>query len=168
MIEGTDRFSRVRTGYREAIGEALALTAHLDMPTPRFLCGTDPGFVGLHDGDPALYRIWAHYASPDHHQDLLPRSQRAPTIVIPHLYPDVSLGLSPVDTVVHEIGHAYHDRIGWDLDACEWITTDYSSTNAWERFAEAFMLTLSPRTPGIWAEFLAAPEFDRLHALIDP
>lgn len=49
--------------------------------------------------------------------------------------------------VLHELGHRYLvvvKRQKWDIDATEWLTTKYSSTDSWngeEKFAELFAIS---------------------------
>ena len=129
------KLSRVHgAGYREAIGFALGL-----LPVPiadrlshvQFVCGVDPVFAGLHDtattDDGRSYGLTAHCA----YGWGLPRpaSDRVTTIVLP---------IVPLpSTVVHELGHALHETLGFDPEAEP--VTEYAKTNRWEAFAEAFV-----------------------------
>jgi hypothetical protein len=89
-------------------------------------------FAGLHQFDVAedggSYRTAARYLS-EACQSHRPRSARRPTIVLP-------FGPGDAATVVHELGHALDDVLGY-----EWLAKPVSArgrVDPCEAFAEAF------------------------------
>lgn len=97
----------------------------------RFVCGVDPLFAGLHSientDDGRSYRGTAHCCYPFHL--IGPADRRVTTIVMPTA-PDPS-------TVVHELGHALHEVVGFSYQAAP--VTKYAKTNRYEAFAEALV-----------------------------
>jgi hypothetical protein len=92
----------------------------------------DPVFAGLHEfevaDDGGSYRTAAQYVS-ERWQSHRPRSARRATIVLP-------LGPRRTATVVHELGHALDEVLGY-----EWLAkpvSDYARVDPFEAFAEAF------------------------------
>lgn len=121
--------------FAEIIGEGLRriperITDRLSHV--QFVCGVDPGFAGLHRygdiDDGRSYRDTAHCCYP--FNLARPASERVTTIVLPTL-----ANLGPA-TVVHELGHALHQIVGFDQLAA--ATTSYARTNRYEAFAEYF------------------------------
>jgi len=92
----------------------------------------DPVFAGLHElevaDDGGSYRTVAQYVS-ESCQRHRPRSTRRPTIVLPN-------GPGQVTTVVHELGHALDDVVGYEWTAK--AVSDYARADDYEAFAEAF------------------------------
>lgn len=121
--------------------------------TPRFLCGVDPGFVGLHryqkTRDGRSYSGTAHACYQHHTAD---GQQR---IVLPHMV--------RVKTIVHEAAHMYDEVTHFELDAPE--TTAYSTTKRAERIAEAIRMILYPPTSE-WAAFVSTESFRPLRQMI--
>lgn len=179
----TDALERVPAAYRPSIEAARAIVdRHVSRPYawPRFLCGVDPAFAGLHQHDlddayldvanpgVATYADIAHCCWPDHLPDR-PRSDRRTTIVLPPSHPDSP---NAVRNVIHELAHAIDvdsGRIrllergtgGFRLPA----TTPYSRFDAAEEFAEALEILLAPPSAD-WIARLAAPDFDALRELV--
>ena len=92
----------------------------------------DPLFAGLHQvevaDDGGSYRTTAHYVS-EYHQRHRAKSARRATIVLPY-------GPRGTATVVHELGHALDEVLGY-----EWLAkpvSDYARVDPFEAFAEAF------------------------------
>jgi hypothetical protein len=92
----------------------------------------DPVFAGLHEfevaDDGGSYRTASQYVS-EACQIHRPRSVRCATIVLPH-------GPGRTATVVHELGHALDDVLGY-----EWLAkpvSKYARVDPFEAFAEAF------------------------------
>jgi hypothetical protein len=92
----------------------------------------DPVFAGLHQfevaEDGGSYRTAAQYVS-EACQSHRPRSARRATIVLP-FWP------ARTETVVHELGHALDDVLGY-----EWLAKPVSArgrVDPYEAFAEAF------------------------------
>jgi hypothetical protein len=102
-----------------------------------FLCGADPVFVGLHryetTTDARSYRSEAHTVY-DFHQMHRPKAQREITVALPQQ-------IGPM-TVIHELGHVLHARLGWRWDAQP--VSEYAATNRFEAFAEAFLAWCQP------------------------
>lgn len=161
----------VDLGFREPISTAWArLTPALQdrLQHVHFLTGSDPFYVGLHletpgsprhytfaDGKTVAYADLAHCSYP-HHQEHLSRNDRRTTVVLPnwHRYKD------PVSVVVHELGHALHESVGWD-----WIAepvTDYARENRYEAFAEAFEETVMATPIAPLVDELTRALFERL------
>jgi hypothetical protein len=92
----------------------------------------DPVFAGLHElevaDDGGSYRTVAQYVS-ESCQRHRPRSARRPTIVLPY-------GPGETTTVVHELGHALDDLLGYEWTAKP--VSDYARVDGYEAFAEAF------------------------------
>lgn len=122
--------SRVPDGrFREPIGEALRVVhrfVHL-LGHVRFVCGVDPVFAGVHSFDGCGYGDVPHCCYPHHLNG--PADRRVTTVVLP-------LAVHPY-VVVHELGHALHERINFDHRSEP--VTDYARTNFQEAFAEAFV-----------------------------
>lgn len=123
----------VSADYRESIARAIDLVPPGIMDRLRhveFLTGTDPVWAGLHGYASALdgrgYAASAHCAYRFHTAD------RSTTIVLPVL--------EPPHVVVHELGHALHEVIGFAHVAVP--VTWYAKTNDWEAFAESFVASL--------------------------
>jgi hypothetical protein len=92
----------------------------------------DPVFAGLHGfevaDDGGSYRTAAQYVS-ESCQTHRPRSARRPTIVLP-------FGPGRTSTVVHELGHALDEVLGYEWSAKP--VSAYGRVDACEAFAEAF------------------------------
>jgi hypothetical protein len=92
----------------------------------------DPVFAGLHElevaEDGGSYRNVAQYVS-ESCQRHRPRAARRPTIVLPD-------GPGQVTTVIHELGHALDDVLGYEWTAKP--VSDYARADGYESFAEAF------------------------------
>ena len=117
--------------YREAIGEGISTIPPAIMRRlehVHFLTGVDPVWVGLHSfsktGDGRGYSGTAHCADACHTSD------RTTTIVLP------TLANATRDVVVHELGHALHETLGWGPTAQP--VTAYARTDRFEAFAESF------------------------------
>jgi hypothetical protein len=134
--------TRIRT-QRDAEPIAHALTIlpsgiRARLAHVQFVAGVDPIFTGLHNyattTDGRSYGDTAHVAYP-FHLTHLPRAQRITTVVLP----------APEEPwiVVHELGHALDDSIGFDRHEVQPVT-DYAKTDRWEAFAEAFTAWLCP------------------------
>jgi hypothetical protein len=140
------------SGFHEPIAVAMGqLTPRLQerLQHVHFLVGVDPFFIGFAgadaqrsytsaDGKTFSYNEMAACWYP-HHQTHLASADRRTTIVIPtwRRYSD------PVGVVVHELGHALHEMVGFD-----WIAepiTSYAHENHREAFAEAFEETMMGR-----------------------
>lgn len=100
---------------------------------------TNPIWAGLHtyetteDGRP--YSETAHTVHPMH-QCSLPRSLRAPTVV---LFRD---DLKYPDVAVHELGHILHEQLRFEPSPSP--VSDYAGSNKWEAFACAFTAWVVP------------------------
>jgi hypothetical protein len=117
--------------YGEAIGAGMAIVPDAIMNRLRhvhFLTGIDPGWAGLHSFAETLadfsYAELAHCACA--HQT----TDRTTTIVLP------VVEMAKPDIVVHELGHALHEALGWEHDAKP--VTEYATTDRFEAFAESF------------------------------
>jgi hypothetical protein len=92
----------------------------------------DPVFAGLHKvevaHDGGSFRTIEQYVS-ERLQGHRPRSVRRPTIVLP-------FGPRRMDQVVHELGHALDDLLGYQWWAKP--VGNYARTDSHEAFAEAF------------------------------
>lgn len=128
------------TGWREPLAVAHriigpALMARLGHV--QYVFGVDPVFAGVHGfpdiADGRSYRDTAHCAYPWHITG--PADRRVTTVVMP-------VGERPGDrwamphVLVHELGHALHETIGFDHTAAP--VTEYAKSNNYEAFAEAF------------------------------
>lgn len=104
-----------------------------------FLTGTDPIFAGLHHHENTVdgrsYRNTAHCCYGYSLRDL-PISRRKTTIVLPLRIDARS------STVVHELGHALDESLGFAFDSGP--TSWYSYNNRYEAFAEAFTSWVIP------------------------
>lgn len=112
----------------------MRLVAHV-----QWFIGADPNFAGLlnldhfPDGRSPKDTASCWYA---HHFDHRPATDRVTTIMLPladDVYPK---------TVVHELGHALHEALGWDHEALP--VSWYAKTDRWEAFAEAFTAWIMP------------------------
>ena len=124
--------------YREPVEAAFALLpgwlAHELADTPFLLGVAEPGWdTHLVTVDGRAYSHTAH-VSFAHNQALRPVGERETTVVLPQ---PVS-----VTTVVHELGHVLHERLGFP-NAPEPVTA-YAQTNELEAFAEAFTAVFVP------------------------
>lgn len=132
MLYGMDH--RIVNGYiRNAVSYGISLLPdHVwyMVSDTRFVCGLDPLFIGLHSfedtGDGRLYSETGHCCYPWHLNDPGPV-----TIVLPK-------SASP-GTVVHELGHALHYKLGFCPPP--YPETWYARTNKYEAFAEGFELS---------------------------
>lgn len=124
-----------------AVGRAVALVpASLhELTACEFIIGVDPVFAGIHRYDVApsgnAYRDVAHTVH-DFHQTHRPRADRSTKIVLPANTRYRWDTWDGVRTVVHELGHVLHARLGFNWIA-EPVST-YAHTNKYEAFAEAF------------------------------
>lgn len=110
----------------------------------------DPIAAGLHSNERA--EDGRSFREIAHHSDgwALPRplSERRSTVVMPTV---VSYGVGVI-TVVHELGHALHEKLDWEPRSKP--TTEYAHLNDWEAFAEAFTAwVLPPRGDREWAGY---------------
>lgn len=146
-------FDRAPADYKPLIEAGWAkLTPRMRRElTPRFLCGVDPRFAGLHYYEGRGTYAWNPHCcftfhTPDRHQ----------RIVIPTLD-------ERVDMIVHEAAHMFDEITHFELDAP--ITTAYSRTNRRERIAEAIEEMLMPRS-GQWDAYMRGEQFRPLrHAI---
>lgn len=127
-------------GYREAIAIALrqcgptaARLGHV-----QFVCGVDPVFAGLHRYETTVdgrsYRSTSHCAY--RHHIIGPADRRATTIIVPDSAYRHRRPWAFAHELVHELGHALHETIGYDHRAEP--VTEYAKRNSYEAFAEAF------------------------------
>lgn len=95
-----------------------------------FFCGADPIFAGLHKyrtlSDDRSLREWAHITWGPYLS--VPKSEKISTIVLPKL-------VEPL-VVIHELGHALHEKIRFNLVPKP--VTWYATTDKYEAFAEWF------------------------------
>ena len=135
---------RLPRGYLDDIAAAYTL-----LPAPlaqrvahvEFLCGVEPAYVGLHRDDMAPIAAGHRLAGSciyAHNQIDRPADERRTTVCLP-------TGECAVDVVVHELGHALHEAIGfWPAPyRQQWVAapvTPYAQCNSDEAFAEAFTL----------------------------
>lgn len=157
-------FDRVPAQFKPVIEVARAfLTPQVsEMCQPRFLCGTDPRFVGLHRyttadlvASDARYDDWVQ----DYDYDVLAHAlygTASPDGKATICFPKLESYSDPVGTVLHEWGHLFDEVTGFVCDVPE--TTAYSSVNRRERFAEGFARLLRPPTGCYvdWANSLEA------------
>lgn len=132
-------FDRAPTEYRHILDEALRIIPPKVFETisPRFMCGANPSFVGLHYVEETYgYSLAStcHTCFPWHTSDKEPR------VVLPRIYARADM----VGVVIHEVGHLFDFATGFTLEAPE--TTQYSQTNRLERVAEAFETLLRPES----------------------
>ena len=151
--------------YRPIIERARGLLPPLVAETvaDHFLCGIDPRFVGLHSyQDEYVFheKTWT-YAQLAHACFSFNSADRVPRVVFPDL---AGYRANPVATVVHEVGHLFDEATGFAIDPPE--TTEYSRTNRYERFAEAFEMILMPSS-GEWELFMEAESFRPLRSAMD-
>jgi hypothetical protein len=149
------------------IGEAL----HLLTPqmierigNVRWVCGVSPFFAGFAAYSDAQmiptgesgssYADIPHCCYPWH--IARPLAERRTTIVLPH--PPTR------STVMHELGHALHERLEFRPVAVP--LTDYARTNTYEAFAEAFMIAHTRPLNRVEAE-LAASDQAIVHLFAD-
>jgi hypothetical protein len=132
------------------------------------LTTADPVFVGLYD---PVRDDWCREhasASYPYLQMHLPAAHRAPTIVVPpvaHRWffnPDGA----HIVHVLHEYGHILQSMVGWYWPEGE--VSDYSTADAWECFAEAFVAWCVPDLVYTWFphHFTARPD-DRTRQFFD-
>lgn len=121
--------------YAEAIAHArrvLPSRIRQRLTHVQFLCGVDPVFAGLHhyskSKDGRSYGATAHIAYPRH--IARPRAERVTTVVLPQ-------PIAPW-LIVHELGHALDEAIGFDHGPVQPVT-EYAKTDSHEAFAEAFV-----------------------------
>lgn len=122
--------NRVTSGaFREVIAagiEAIPPGLSWRLRHVDFLTGVDPVWAGLHTfrntDDGRHYSDTAH-CSLRHHS-----SDRTTTIVLPVM--------TDPGVIVHELGHALDESLGWSHDAQP--VTPYGSTSRSEAFAESF------------------------------
>lgn len=140
-------------GYVELIIAAYALIPESmhRLIRPHILCGTNPGFAGLHRYQSASYaRSYAntwHVVYPAH--QILPAAQdRHTTVVVTDVIdkaPWVRQKYGhhvPVAALVHELGHVLDESLGFEHDAIP--VTKYACEDRCEAFAEAFTAWLIP------------------------
>lgn len=96
----------------------------------KFVCGLDPLYIGLHSfddtGDGRLYSETAHCCYPWHLDSPGPVTVVIPKMVEPR-------------TIVHELGHALHYKLGFCTPP--YAETWYASTHPHEAFAVGFELS---------------------------
>lgn len=140
-------------GYTELITTAYTLIPQPmhRLIRPHILCGTDPGFAGLHRYTSASYgRSYAdtwHVTYPK--QQILPALQdRHTTVVIPHATDDAPWVYRryghhrPIAGIIHELGHVLDETLRFEHNATP--VTAYAHTNRREAFADAFTAWLIP------------------------
>lgn len=140
-------------GYAELISAAFALIPERmhSLIRPHVLCGTDPGFAGLHRFTSASYgrsysNTW-HVAYP-HHQIAPAARDRRTTVVVTDVIDDAPEVFSrfgfhrPVAAMVHELGHVLDESLRFEHDAKP--VSGYAGTDRFEAFAEAFTAWLIP------------------------
>lgn len=120
---------RVPPAYRPLIAEAyrrLPVGIAQRVSHVQFVCGVDPVFVGLHryeDCRAVQHCVYGYLLD-------RPAVDRRTTICLPFHSDD------PAD-VVHELGHALHEVVRWELDAAP--VSEYARTDRYEAFAEALV-----------------------------
>lgn len=131
---------RVRgPGFGALLEAGLALVPERVLPLVEceWFLGADPLLAGLHTYTDANYgRSYSDVAHTvyEHHQPQVSRARRAVTVVMPHL--------CVPSTVVHELGHVLHERLGFEARPAP--TSWYARTNRYEAFAEAWTSWLVP------------------------
>lgn len=146
--------NRVKAGgYTELITAAYDLIPEPmhRLIRPHIMCGTDPGFAGLHRYQSASYgRSYAntwHVAYPGH-QILQAAQDRHTTVVVTDVIDDAPWirrrygHYRPVAAMVHELGHVLDESLRFEHTAAP--VTKYARTNRGEAFAEAFTAWLIP------------------------
>ena len=140
-------------GYTELISAAYALIPESmhRLIQPHFLCGTDPGFAGLHRYSSASYgRAYSdtwHVVYPAH-QIRPAASDRHTTVVLTDVIDDAPWVREkfghhhPLAMMVHELGHVLDESLRFEHDAAP--VTAYAETDRREAFAEAFTAWLIP------------------------
>jgi hypothetical protein len=124
-----------------AVGHALALipSAMSTLTACEFVIGVDPNFAGIHshtsNHTEFAYKDLAHCVYP-HNQPHRPASDRGTKVVLPSNAAYHWGTWYGVETVVHELGHVLHERIGFDHIADP--VSEYAETDQYEAFAEAF------------------------------
>lgn len=140
-------------GYTELIAAAYKLIpeAMHRLIRPHILCGSDPGFVGLHRFRSASFG--RSYATMWHvtysaHQIRPAAQDRHTTVVIPDLTDEAPWVRQrfghhhPVAAMVHELGHVLDEALRFEHTATP--VTRYAQTDRCEAFAEAFTAWLIP------------------------
>ena len=124
-----------------AVGRALAKIPRAIRPLVacEFVIGVDPVFAGVHTfamtHDGRAYSDTPHCVY-DFHQEHRPRAERGVKVILPTNPAYRWDGANGIYTVVHELGHVLHQRVGFDHVATP--ITEYAKTNHHEAFAEAF------------------------------
>jgi hypothetical protein len=110
----------------------------------RYVLGVDPVFIGLHrygtTVDGRSYRNTAHCVYPCHIEG--PADRRTTTVAVP----SVLSGWGLVRTLVHELGHALDEVVGFGHLAVP--VSEYARANRYEAFAEAFTVWCWGSSPG--------------------
>ena len=124
--------------WNPAISEAFKLigpSLSARLAHVQWVVGVDPLFAGVHHysttTDGRAYGDTAHVAYALHIPG--PADRRATSVILPKR---ASGSWGDVAVVVHELGHALHEAVGFDHDALP--VSRYARTNRWEAFAEAF------------------------------
>lgn len=142
-------------GWREPIAVAHDIIGPIIMARlghVQYVIGVDPVFVGLHSfvdiADGRSYRDTAHCAYPSHLVG--PADRRVTTIVMPSHHDRGAGTWAEPHTLIHELGHALHETIGFDHDATP--VTKYAALNRFEAFAEAFTSWCFPGNGYDWPD----------------
>lgn len=140
-------------GYAELIAAAMAVIPEPlhRLIRPHYLCGTDPGFAGLHRASSAsLGRSYSdtwHVVYPAH-QTLAAARNRRTTVVVTDVIDDAPWVREkfghhhPLAMMVHELGHVLDESLRFEHDAVP--VTAYAENDRYEAFAEAFTAWLIP------------------------